>query len=593
MAVPWGLAYFPGINQIVRGSISVTHGISPSCAQLTIAPQDNLNQDVGTLTFTDGSNTFNFPNAKVQTATFQRNSSGQIVGLTIYDRRWMWAYGQISGKYNVHLEPGWQNDMTKPDINLRDGTEKTPSELAKILLDEMNEDGYEIDISDQDDQLRPEVDWDRDPPAQCLANLCDHLGYRVVLRLDSTVLVTRVGNGQQLPEDGMIEDGQALDLKDAPDTLAIVCGPSLYQQDLELEAVGLETGGKWVPIDELSYTPDEGWINEPFAMMISDDATVQYAHLARYIYRAYRVKGPDTAYAVPPDDKSADDQNVDIVKWDQIGLQETQIDRTVESGIPKPRPAMVYGLWYGNGDGKVGAFLAKLQPPTLPPEDSTVDEDNSFYDPIIYKGGFSIDPAKGIVFFDDYVVLNKPDDSGGGTPKNKPDPDKLVWSPATLRLRTSFTVRMPTTFELDRYYRSKPTGLQNGTGDRAVKHDEIVMCYISRIVDDSMKVDHVDTNKTQIDNECDYYLAGLMNEYNRDFRRTIKYAGFRAIDLDGAIANITFEVGSGAITTASYNDEQLWRQPPYEERRRMERQRAFSAMYKRLASMWKGARDPK
>jgi len=42
MSPPQGLATYPGIQQLLSASITLSHGISPNTATLSFAPQSNL-----------------------------------------------------------------------------------------------------------------------------------------------------------------------------------------------------------------------------------------------------------------------------------------------------------------------------------------------------------------------------------------------------------------------------------------------------------------------------------------------------------------------------------------------------------------------
>ena len=101
MSLPQGLAHFPGIDQLLSASITLGHGISPSSAKLQIAPQVNFAAETGTLSFEYDGTTVAFPDCKVDRSSMDRNERGEVVQLSILDRRWKWRFGQISGKYNV------------------------------------------------------------------------------------------------------------------------------------------------------------------------------------------------------------------------------------------------------------------------------------------------------------------------------------------------------------------------------------------------------------------------------------------------------------------------------------------------------------
>ena len=77
-----GLAYFPGIQQIVGCSVVCSHGISPASIVLTIAPQLDFEAEGGTLTIFDGNSSLAFPDCKVDRHSLERNAAGLIWRLT-------------------------------------------------------------------------------------------------------------------------------------------------------------------------------------------------------------------------------------------------------------------------------------------------------------------------------------------------------------------------------------------------------------------------------------------------------------------------------------------------------------------------------
>lgn len=242
-----GYMTFPGIEQVERGSFTLSHGITPSIATIEIQPQEGFVTIVGPMVITQGDVTLVFPNCRLDSASFQYNQSGMIWRLSIMDRRWKWAFGAISGHYNQRF------NSILPFGSIDAFTLKSPQELCSLCLDAMGETGY--DVSQVPNEPRPQTDWEAEIPAQALASLAESLGCRIVLRLDNTVQVARVGVGEGLPTDGIEADGMAVSVFRRPDKLRFLCGPTRYQVDFKLEAVGLDVDGLVKPIDDLSYAP--------------------------------------------------------------------------------------------------------------------------------------------------------------------------------------------------------------------------------------------------------------------------------------------------------------------------------------------------
>ena len=97
--------------------------------------------------------------------------------------------------------------------------------------------------------------------SEALSQLCDNLGYRIVLGLDNEVRIERLGQGSTLPNTPDISSGGVtVNPPDVPDRITIIGSePDQFEWDFELEAVGLDVGDVLVPIDKLSYAPEAGW----------------------------------------------------------------------------------------------------------------------------------------------------------------------------------------------------------------------------------------------------------------------------------------------------------------------------------------------
>jgi hypothetical protein len=298
----------------------------------------------------------------------------------------------------------------------------------------------------------------------------------------------------------------------------------------------------------------------------------------------------------------------------QIVLQDEQIDRTMQGGVPLPRPPMVYGVFYPGGDANCGNNVQQMRVPANPPANPAAQDQWSFYDPLIYKGSFSIDSKHGVVMFPNPLFTTQAPGAGAAA-----DPSSIAsYSPAVIRLRTSFLIRDPRNFAFVRYGRSRLTGQNNNTQFRWQRHDEIVWCCVIRRQDNNAAPAAAQNNPTNpdgslnqnypsgggnvqhggppggpqannnlVDPECDHYIDAMKAEYNLQGRETIKYAGLRSdIDFDGAICQISFDIDAkGTTTTASYNDEQLHRTVPFDERRRLENLRGHDLAVKQADNM--------
>ena len=182
-----GNVYFPGVQVATAADFTLSHGISPSVCLLQTVPQTSYVAEIGTLQLSFGSTLLSFPDCAVRSATLRSSEQGLFWSLQILDRRWKWQFGEIDGRYNVRSADG----------SIIDSTEKTPRQLAELLLRAMNESQFDVDQIPNDS--RPTVVWDAANPADELAQLCDQLSCRIVLGLDNHVRIRPIGDGQTLP----------------------------------------------------------------------------------------------------------------------------------------------------------------------------------------------------------------------------------------------------------------------------------------------------------------------------------------------------------------------------------------------------------
>jgi hypothetical protein len=568
-----GTANFPGIAQLVEASISMVHGISPGTAVLTIAPQVSLPTEVGTLTFGFGGVSLEFPDCKVDYGSFERNSSGEIWRLSIFDRRWQWRFGQISGTYNV-----WRDNFSlKRGENNTIDTERSPQELATLCLQAMGESDF--DVSDLPNETRPSVEWDFDVPAEALASLCDELGCRVVLQLDNRVAVRRVGDGAELDLSSALENALTFDPPERPDAIAVVCGASRYQVDFQLEAVGLEEGDPssadtLKPIDQLSYQPSGGWrwSDPPYFNQV--DAKFK-ALAQKSVFRYYRIKTPlqVPGYVGP--------QGNVVDRLEQIlPIEDEQISVAAENGQLANLPASVFGVWYPQWNNVTNTA------PSLAPAAEPLQGDGGGSLATMYQGPFTVDSARGLVIFEEPVYSNTHPSATGGSGY------EVAIGAAQLVLRAACSVRDAETLALDRYVRQRQTGSTFGTPTRYLRHHEIVLTHVP-VYSAGYSLASVTTNAADVDPIADHFLDAAEQEYQTTVPQNVRYPGLVWIELDGAIQHVTFQVGtSGATTTAARNNEHLRTVMSFRDRRRIERQREAEADKKKisprnLARSWK------
>lgn len=583
---PQGLFHFPGISSILSGSFTLSHGISPSAAVITLPPQKNFAVKSGVLAITYGDTRIAFRNCRLDMASLQSDSSGQIWTVRILDRRWMWAWGSVSGWYNKR----------KPSGHIDTDTEKSPRELATLLLEAMGETVF--DVGQLPDSVRPEVRWDYSNPAEELANLCDSLGCRVVLGTDDQVRICILGVGANLPISKVMSGGYGFDPPEMPDSLKFVAAPTQYQMKFVLEAVGLDTDGIVKPIKDLSFNPSgvgetDGWAAQhpdTFQGLIGTTkaAAARRAFAMTSVFKWYRVKEPATLDWKVPRYGKIKSINQILPLISELTEQETPAGEL----LPRPRSAFVEGK-FAMGVGDPETFV------NMPLGTR-------------YPGSFSLDKERGIVQFANPVyqfVQCETDLRNTNDTATIVSAGSFAYFPANISLECVVNVHNYKNRSPDRY--TKDLSLTNqkyGTGPKIVKRDDVALTvratYRSLITAETYGItdittlgnvsvtttyDRLDVRTNEDDTAAGlngvgtkgvkslatYYLEAEKAVFQPKESISYSYAGLIKISPDGAIHQVSWTVGDGGATTqASRNSEFDLYVPSHDERRTLEFLRA-------------------
>ena len=263
-----------------------------------------------------------------------------------------------------------------------------------------------------------------------------------------------------------------------------------------------------------------------------------------------------------------------IQRRQQLILEDTQVDQIVPppidtkltnrqgqpitvdfyNGYSKNKPAavygsarsdIVYGLWRQPnaaalaGIGNAFGFIANNTPPGTQ-----------------YLVDFSVDPVNQIIVFSDYVFKFQ-----SGT-----------YAEPKLTLQTAVQVRNAQTGWIECFTDTQP--LINGANGRTnfmLQKRPDVQLNVSSTYDGNNNL--LTTSVLEVDAlaRARFYTAGLAAQFFDASAASRRYNGLMPIDLDGAISQVTWEVGgNGAFTTASRNSEHdIWF-PSYPARRRAE-----------------------
>ena len=593
---------FPGIEGIVSAEYTLMHGIRPGVAVITITPQKALPTEEGTLEFRYPGFNQQFPECIPDQTTFEFNEAGELWRFQIKDRRWKWACEELHGRYNLRLPD--ELDLLEKTESLDFPTEKKPKELLEECLMAMNEAGWKInaDLSAVQD-MRPTVEWDFANPAEELARLCDLFGLRVVLGLNNKVSIENLGKGADLPSGYVTNDAGGLDTPETPSELKFICGPTRFQIDVLLEAIGEDTDGRLKPIDELSYKPSGGWTaaNVPyFTGNLGDERTRELAR--KTIYRYYRIHdNPQGADGKPlkvigdallSDDKLQGGEGFEVKeRWQLLPLGDAQTmiveDRT--SGLRHYMAAIVYGIYfpYGIKGTDNGNNFDPGPNQLIPPRRFSI------VDPItsttiarggdtVVNSGFTIDRERGIVIFN--LPIYKHNSS------NRQEPARLI-------LRTSCVVRDQKYRTPHRYTVRRRLPNRGDTGPYLVKDDDLFLIARPQVSkhsrggtdqgDYELPTTAFEDNSDLVEEQASAALDTVEESFQSLKTRVVTYEGWQAVKPDGAIQQVSWSLtDKGAFTKASRNDEIAVPSVPYRERRFYEKigseraQRALDAAFK-------------
>ena len=576
MAQNLGTAHYPGIQAYESFSFCDQAGVTPATGKMTVFPQYGLPDENGDIVVGyNGQTVLTFKNCHIDSAYYEQGSGGRIVSVRFLDERWAWKDRSISGRYNYRLPNNWVDPAH----------ERTPRQLATLCFQALGV--LAFDVSALPNDSRPEVSWDSSSPAQELEKLCNDLGCRVVpIRSDGSWRICVTGEGNSLPDGAVEESGDGIDPAETPDYIKIVTGPIRYQVFLPLGAVGKDTDMSWKAIRDLSYAPNRnmssaGFYKDPneFRFLSSityvpaggtgsysgvtrvplpDGTKVSAQELARdTVFKSWRLdflrktgakqSGGNGAWymRIPGVTK-----NGGYVSLEQIILSDKLVDSYTDNlGTQHERPAFV-----------CGSFFGKLE--VSYPDGTRIDKQAE-------RSGERQDERASFSLSLDPIDTNRSIISTSGPMLIITESDEK-WIPANLQYCCAVHVRDPDTWQPVRYESLYQIG--SGTNPafcRVEIKDDIQPYVIGKYPTGSNAFTSFKTNFAEVESQCQYYAQSVAREYQLVTSSTKSYIGILQIDMDGAIQQVSYEIGKGGSTTrASRGTEHSWYTPAYEERRR-------------------------
>jgi hypothetical protein len=414
------------------------------------------------------------------------------------DRRWRWAFGQISGNYNLRRDDG----------QLCDGTERTPAQLAELCLEAMGETA--ADLSELPNDSRPTVEWHYRNPAAALEQLAAHCNCRIVLGADNLVRLRRMRSAASNPTSALLmHQGLASIAPAAPGRLTLVTDRVRIQADFRLEAVGLDVDQELRPLDELSYRPYEGWTSvdcEHFQAVIDPRAR----ELARRsVFRWYRIATP---LELPIHGTIHD---LSLI----VPIEGEQVWRTHSNSPAANLPTIVFGVWC-DYPLQAANRADRLRP---------LSDDPRSLIPV----RFEFDRERGLVRFAEPVFRYA----------EGPHP-----APADLVLRASVGVRDPHTRAWRRLERVRELIAGNDTTEY-LHREELIPIIVAQYDPATYALAGATNNFADIFAQADAELERAASRYYPQQPMRAVFAGLHACEPDGDLDVVTWSVGPQGVTT--------------------------------------------
>lgn len=524
MTAPQGTFTFPGITGVISASTTFALGISPAVTSVTIAPNPSLTQ-LGTAVWAYGGSTIrSLPNSVVDEIRVSRAGGATTWIVSILDRRWTWEYGQISGEYNIAI-----------DDKVIESSEKTPRELAEICLDAMGEVDYDVSLVPEDDQ--PYVNWELEVPAKALAELLELYGLTVTLRLDNTVAVVRLGTGEDLPADALVVE-DTIQPAAVPSKLRVVTAPAEWQVDFATEAVGAETDGTLVPIDDLTYKPAGGWEDKDFLDFEFLTNEEQNKAAKDTVRKWYRIKLPDAPIVLdPPEDPEATEP-VSLLDLPDLTVAVEELyqvlpilDQSVGSkGDDQSKTQVRAIVWGKYFDGHTLGSTNTTDAITEDSYDKSLEIDQSY----------SVNTELGVVQFSVPCILM--DANPAMRSSTAPGAIKGT-APAQVFIRCQTNVRDKDTREPQRRFKEVDIDPTSPAPTKYVTRNDIIPRYWKDGFGDWTN------NLTRVDEQLDFYIAQEVFNFQTFPGSTADYAGFVQIAPDGALRQVAYTIGADGLAT--------------------------------------------
>lgn len=603
---------YPGLEDWQGVNIMRSLGVVPDQIRVRFTPGDRPPASFGPLRFTYGGpgigqRVLLLPDCQLDRVTAITTDNGFTLEATLLDPRWKWAYGTISGEYNI---PDPKGEILK-------GTERTPQELATLLLKAMfnlpedkdtkrkgskrraarlsKASPLPYDVKALPNDSRPRTEWDDDNPARMLDRLCESLGCVVVYKWNGTVKLERAGQGNYLVDDDDVTDlNVTLDPREVPDTVMIVTPEKRFEVVLPLEPVAIDTDRTYKDPYKVSYVPKASHPFTPIAKqgwLDGVDVLTDPVHLAlakESVFRCYRLLLPDAFFHIANNLSFTANAGYVSIFEDPLSQTERDFHLTI------PGFGQVDNLWQilPVQDGQVGFSYDALsedysnKPATIFGLFQAYDEvgqpsdTSNNFDPAVERldeekhalpqdVGWSLDPSTGIVKLSAPLVRWGTPKLNGGNVEFTPYLFPVLW------IRLTIGVRDKKTRAWEKYRRERRIG-NRGTGPRVIRRPDLqhntIFTYTfnsnftpelkrkgGQLAGPDDEIVGIQTNENKIQKLCDQQIDATVASYQGTQPQVVSYRGLKFVECDGAIRQVMIQAGDDGFceTMASRDDEAL------------------------------------
>ena len=523
-----GTIMFPGINYPQWCRANRTNGTKPNAAILHSHVQDSAPSQYGNLILSFNQTTIIWRDCLLELGKTMYSTKGHTQVWKILDRRWRWQRAYVSGRFNVG------SDLD--DVGTRSGNVRY---LMKVLLELMGE--TQVDLTAVNNVERPTMNWSWTNCATALDLLLAAYGYVITLNINDIPVVYKRGVGQTLPDNNdVLSPSMVFNPADLPAKIICVAQETFVETRLKLEPVGEEYDEDReediLPVDELSYKPNDGWTDNITSTM--------------------NAVGTNPANR----EKTAAERKLAIKtvgKWyrivDQAHEEKVNGSQVIKTYAPDEIKILKYTQYLPVSDklnsGKAAYLSVKWNPSRNDTPDSPAPPGKNIEEKVFGSQEWTLDEKRGIVKFTTSPVTKA---------------DIFGETFADVYLTCSYVCTDDETGIKDRYTRELVLG---GLGTDVVEYitdGSSDNRFLTAQYDDSNGIDLDPTKMNDssvtgmygnppLDNLMDQFMQKYAEKYFTTKGYLIKYRGLQAISTDGVNLQVEWNVANVRDSESPYN----------------------------------------